>query len=438
MSARYRRLRASLGEWVASERGVIDLRVAALRPLIIGTLRRALLILLGLQTSIIAALIAIDSWRKRYRSQGAFPRSKSQPVPIGEVEIQLYTYGEDLYEAMLAAIRGAKKRVLLETFIWKDDRVGRAFKRELEQAAERGIEVYVIFDGFANLVVPRRFKRFSPSLHVLEYPVFPQLTRLLDPRRYGRDHRKILVVDGNIGFIGGYNIGAAYATEWRDTHVQVSGAGAWDLQNAFIDFWNMHCGDSLPMLRDEGARIWESRIRVHRNVPRMLVFPIRAMYLEAIDRAQHHIYFTHAYFIPDRAIRRGLLAAAERGVDVRILLPETSNHVVADWLARGFYSTLLAGGVKLLLYQNAMVHAKTATIDGKWSTIGTANLDRLSLAGNYEINVEFYDDALANQMEEIFAKDSTNTHELTLEGWSQRPLVAKFSETVLAPLRPLL
>jgi cardiolipin synthase len=329
----------------------------------------------------------------------------AQALPLAGriVEIKLFTYGEDLYEAMLESIRRAEKRILLETFIWKDDRVGRRFKHELYLATKRGVEVYVIFDGFANLVVPRRFKRFPAPIHVLEYPVFPKPWRLLDPRRYGRDHRKILVVDGNVGFIGGYNIGAAYATEWRDTHVQVSGAGAWDLQNAFIDFWNMHCGARLPMLRDEGARIWESRIRVHRNVPRMLVFPIRAMYLEAI-----------------------------------ILLPETSNHIVADWLARGFYTTLLAGGIKLLLYQNAMVHAKTATIDGRWSTIGTANLDRLSLAGNYEINVEFFDDALAQQMEEIFAKDSTNVHELTLEKWQRRPLAAKFSETVLAPLRPLL
>jgi cardiolipin synthase len=414
------------------------INILALRPLVFRALRRALVVLLGLQSGVILVLSAIDSWRKRFRSQGAFPRSQSQPVPIGDVEIKLFTYGEDLYEAMLEAIRRAEKRILLETFIWKDDRVGRRFKHELYLATQRGVDVYVIFDGFANLVVPRRFKRFPAPIHVLEYPVFPKPWRLLDPRRYGRDHRKILVVDGNVGFIGGYNIGAAYATEWRDTHVQVSGAGAWDLQNAFIDFWNMHCGGRLPMLRDEGARIWESRIRVHRNVPRMLVFPIRAMYLEAIDRAQRHIYFTHAYFIPDRAIRRGLLAAAERGVDVRILLPETSNHIVADWLARGFYTTLLAGGVKLLLYQNAMVHAKTATIDGRWSTIGTANLDRLSLAGNYEINVEFFDDALAQQMEEIFAKDSTNVHELTLEEWERRPLVAKFSETVLAPLRPLL
>jgi cardiolipin synthase A/B len=162
------------------------------------------------------------------------------------------------------------------------------------------------------------------------------------------------------------------------------------------------------------------------------------MYLEAIDRAQHHIYLTHAYFIPDSAILRALLAAAERGVDVRILLPETSNHIVADWLARGLYTRCLSGGIKLLLYQDAMVHAKTATIDGMWSTIGTANLDRLSLVGNYEINVEFFNETMAEQMEQIFANDSTNARELTLEEWQQRPLIAKFGEAILSPLRPLL
>lgn len=401
-------------------------------------IKRALLALFGAQVSVISALVAIDTWRKRYRPQGAFPRTQLTPIAIGDNEVQLFSYGEDLYDAMLAAIRSAQHRVLLETFIWKSDAVGQAFKTELARAAERGVEVYVIFDGFANLVVPRRFKRFPPHMHVLEFPMLPRPWRVLDPRAYGRDHRKILIVDSSIAFIGGYNIGAAYATDWRDTHVQLSGATAWDVENAFIDFWNLHCGRGLPSLRDQGARVWEPRIKVHRNIPTMLVFPIRAMYLEAIDRAQHHIYLTHAYFIPDRSIRRGLLAAAERGVDVRILLPETSNHVVADWLARGFYTELLAGGVKLLLYQNAMVHAKTATIDGMWSTIGTANLDRLSLAGNYEINIEIYDQGLARQMEEVFAKDSTNTDELTLDKWRRRPLIAKFSETVLAPLRPLL
>jgi cardiolipin synthase A/B len=409
-----------------------------LPPFVRFVIKRSLLVMLGLQASVIAVLTAIDAWRKRYRSQGSFPRRDPASATVHSNDVRIYTYGEDLYEAMIYAIRHAQDRVLFETFIWKGDPVGKRFKQELELAAKRGVDVYVIYDRFANLVVPRSFKRFPPTLHVLVYRLFPRPWQLLDPRAYGRDHRKILVVDGKIGFVGGYNIGARYATEWRDTHVRLKGTAVWDLQNAFIDFWNLHCGEDLPVLADRGTDVWEPRIRVHRNVPKMLIFPIRAMYLEAIDRAQHHIYMTQAYFIPDRAILRGLLAAARRGVDVRILMPETSNHIVADWLARGFYSTLLAGGVKLLLYQNAMVHAKTATIDGRWSTIGTANIDRLSLAGNYEINVEFFDADVAAQMEDIFHTDLTNVRELTLDEWQQRPLIAKFSEAVLLPLRPLM
>ncbi|HKV57377.1 MAG TPA: phospholipase D-like domain-containing protein, partial [Ktedonobacteraceae bacterium] len=143
-------------------------------------------------------------------------------------------------------------------------------------------------------------------------------------------------------------------------------------------------------------------------------------------------------FIPDRTILNGLLKAAARGVDVRILIPAASNHPLADWLARGYYTQCLTSGVRLLLYQNAMVHAKTATIDGVWSTVGTANLDRLSLVGNFEVNVEFYDEILAKQMEAIFHIDASNTRELTLEEWQRRPLRQRFAETMLLPLRPLL
>ncbi len=402
-------------------------------------LRRALLSLLAVQLGVIAVLTGVDAWRKRTRPQAAgFPRSEPGAVAIGASKVTTFTYGEDLFHAMLSAIRGAQRRVLFETYIWKGDAVGQEFKDELVRAAERGVEVYVIYDGFANLVVPSAFKRFPSSLHVLRYPVFPARWHFYDLRRSGRDHRKILVVDGEVGFVGGYNVGDAYATKWRDTHVRIEGPSVWDLENAFVDFWNLHCGEHRPMLRDIGTHEWEARIRVHRNVPRLWIFPIRAMYLEAIDRAQHHIYLTQAYFIPDEEILRGLLTAARRGVDVRILVPEVSNHVVADWLSRGFYSSLLRGGVRLMLYQSAMVHAKTATIDGQWTTIGTANIDRLSLTGNYEINVELYDSGLAEQMQRVFATDCSNARELTLAEWERRHVAAKFSETVLAPLRPLL
>src|SRR5690606_16541188 len=143
-------------------------------------------------------------------------------------------------------------------------------------------------------------------------------------------------------------------------------------------------------------------------VPRLMMFPIRSMYLDAINRASERIWMTHAYFIPDQDFVDGLLIAAGRGVDIRILLPHRSNHIVADWISRGYYGQLLEAGVRIFRYQGAMVHAKTSTVDGNWTTVGTANIDRLSLTGNYEINVEIIDESMARAMEDIFRVDLTN------------------------------
>lgn len=399
-----------------------------------------MLAVLAGQLTAISPAVAIYTGRKRSSLQEDIPCAHTGPHLIGESAVQVYTCGEELYAAMLHAIQQAQERIVFETFIWKDDVVGQRFKQELQRATERGVQVYITFDGFANLVVPRRFKRFmpSPNLFVLEYPLLSWPWHPFHLRSYARDHRKLLVVDGRTAFVGGYNIGARYAAQWRDTHVRINGPAAWEVENVFIDFWNAHRGRRLPSLADLGKRDWDPRITVQRNDPQMLIFPIRTAYLEVIDRAQHHIYLTHAYFIPDRTILRALLAAAARGVDVRILLPASSNHALADWLARGYYAQCLAGGIRLFLYQGTMIHAKTATIDGIWSTIGTANLDRLSLVGNFEVNMEFYDELLAHQMEGMFRKDTLNARELTPGEWQHRSLLARLTELLLLPLRPLL
>jgi cardiolipin synthase len=394
----------------------------------------------GVQLLLALVLTLVDSYRRRGKRPKPFPTTPPAEVGIGDGTVTTYTYGQDLYDDMLDAIEGAQEQILFESYIWKGDEMGQRFKRALSEAAGRGVEVYAIYDGFANLVVSPTFKRFGPRLRVLEYPIYNAGWRFFDLRRYGRDHRKILVVDDRIGFVGGYNVGSAYATEWRDTHVRITGPGVWDLKRAYADFFNLNRRPrhgTRPLLL-ETASDWEPRIRVHRNVPRLWMFPIRAMYLEAISRASHHIWMTHAYFIPDPDFVEAIEDAARRGVDVRLLLPATSNHVVADWLSRGYYGEMLAAGVRIFRFQGAMVHAKTSTIDGRWSTVGTANIDRLSMTGNYEINVEFIDADLAAQMERIYETDLSNSVELTAEEWAARGIHKKFTELVLAPLRPLL
>jgi cardiolipin synthase len=165
-----------------------------------------------------------------------------------------------------------------------------------------------------------------------------------------------------------------------------------------------------------------------------LSFPIRAMYISAIDRAERHIHLTDAYFIPDRVLLARLTAAARRGVDVQVLVPWRSNHTLADRMARGRFAACLEAGIRIYRYK-AMIHAKTCTIDGQWSTVGTANLDRLSAVGNLELNAEIYSRALARQMEALFEQDKTNATELSGEEWSARRWPEKLSERLLAPLR---
>ena len=392
----------------------------------------------AVQLGTIGALAVVDHRRKRNRTSASFPRVAPHTVTAGGSEVTLYTYGEDLYYDMLQAIRQAKERIYFETFIWKSDPIGQSFKEALIEAAERGVEVYVIYDAFANLVVPPSFFHLPDSIKVRRHPLFAGGWLFFHPRHSGRDHRKILVIDDDAAYVGGYNIGSLYATDWRDTHARLTGDVVSEMQNAFIDFWNSEPSPDRPVLPDPRRRTWVPNFRVHRNVPRNLIYPIRAMYLEAIDRASHHVYLTHAYFIPDRDLVAALVAAVKRGVDVRVIVPAESNHIVADWLSRGFYHQLLRAGVRLFLFQGAMVHAKTATIDGQWSTVGTANMDRLSLTGNYEINVEIFDADVAQQLEHIFEVDGSNSVELDLDEWRTRHLMVKFSEAVLTPFRPLL
>ncbi|WP_343035564.1 phospholipase D-like domain-containing protein [Isoptericola sediminis] len=386
-----------------------------------------------------AAVMTIDKIRgQRHPLDAKFPTAEPTTTDVEGSHATLYTYGADLYDAMLEAIESAEHTVLLESYIWKGDRIGERFKQAIADACERGVEVYVIYDGFANLVVPPAFFVFPPQVHVLRFPVVRAGLLTLNLRKSGRDHRKILVVDDRVGFVGGYNIGDLYATQWRDTHVRIDGPAVWELRNAFVDFWNRWRGPKHPVLQDVGAEHWQPALRAARNAPSDLVFPIRGIYLDAIDRATSHIYITQAYFIPDRDILRALLAAAARGVDVRVLVPERSNHALADWLARGRYTKLLRGGVRIMLYQGAMVHAKTATIDGRWATVGTANIDRLSLTGNYEINLDIVDRGLASRLEDIFRMDESNARELTYEEWLGRSFVNKVAERALEPLEPLL
>src|SRR2546430_385684 len=399
---------------------------------------KVILGLLTLQFLSAVVLLAIAALGKRRKHEISFPHDPFEEVQVGENFLRLYAYGRELYDAMLEAIDAAKESIYIESFIWKDDAVGQEFRMRLARKAAEGVPVYVIFDRFGNLVVPRAFKSsFAPPLHVLEYSALRRPWHLLDPRRYALDHRKLLIVDGTTSFIGGYNIGSTYATEWRDTHLGLRGPVAAELAMSFIAFWNRFC-PAHERITHRYHRSADSRIVAGQNEAMRLSFPIRDLYIAAIDQAAQFIFLTTAYFVPDRMLLKPLQAAARPCVDLRVLLPWDSNHVVANWITHSYFTDCLQAGIRIFGYRYTMLHAKTCTVDGQWSTVGTCNLDRLSLVGTYEITVAVYSAEFAGQMSSLFAEDTAERFELTMEQWKSRPWFNKVSERILAPLRFLM
>ncbi len=395
----------------------------------------------AIQATAVATVSAVDSMRKRRRPQsGIFPHLPPQNVTVGSNEFQIFTYGRELYDAMLADIRAAKHTIYFECFIVKADETGYEFRNALMDAARRGVDVYIILDTWGNLNSDPRFRHLPriPHLNFINFPLVRTGIFTGRERDKGRDHRKILTIDGDIGYVGGYNVGTVYAHHWRDTHLRVEGGAAHQLELAFITMWNSYRKQSSPRLEMLPTHDWDSSIQVLENAPSRNIYPIRALYIEVLNRASKRAWITMGYFIPDETMLHALTSAARRGVDVRILIPEYSNHIYADWVARSHYDDLLRNGVKIFLYEEAMVHAKTMTVDGAWSTVGTANIDRLSLRGNFEINMEVYGESFARAMERIFEVDLANSHELTQQMWGQRSTIAWVLERVLRPLAPLM
>ncbi len=350
--------------------------------------------------------------------------------------VQLYMHGAELLDDMVHAIDLARDHVYVETYIWIDDVAGRCLRDALARASARGVEVFVIYDA---LLSSSRLADgfFHPETRHFAFRPLRVAASTLHPSTMIRDHRKIVTVDSEVGFVGGYNFGDEYSA-WRDSHLRVTGETALEIENTFVDFWNAHRPAHEAPMEHGGARSWNPQLLVHRNDPTLGIFPIRGMYMEAIDRAKERIWITNAYFVPDRAFRGTLREAAQRGVDVRVLLPARSNHAMADALAHRQFDELLSAGVRIFLYRDFMVHAKTATIDGAWTTVGTANLDRWSMLGNYEINVEVHSQDVARQMEAMFEFDLENAHEVLLEEWRRRPFRMYVAERTLRSLAPLM
>ncbi len=363
-------------------------------------------------------------------------------------DVRLLVNGGAVYPAMLEAIAGAKETVNLETYIFAADQTGWQFAQALAQRARAGVEVNLLLDGLGSIGLSSDLMS-----HLSEAGVRITWYRPLAPWRRGwgwwrRDHKKILVADGEVGFVGGLNIGDDYAPEerggrgWRDTHALLQGPVVRQLQLAFLHTWDKAHG---PPLRhrlhlkqpeppaDAPALILTNGLKRQRR-------QIRRAYLHALKRAEEYIYISNAYFIPGVGIRRRLRLACKRGVDVRILVAGTSDVPVVTAAARHLYGRLLRWGARIFEWSGPMIHAKTAVVDGRWATVGSSNLDMLSMRYNLETNVVVLGDALAEPLRERFLEDTDHRHarEVTLEQWRQRPWLQRVVQSVAYRLRKVM
>ncbi|MGF1471772.1 MAG: phosphatidylserine/phosphatidylglycerophosphate/cardiolipin synthase family protein [Rubrobacteraceae bacterium] len=403
---------------------------------------KVLLLLAAVEAAVLAAVEAFETVRRKFWKRApkeGFPWEEQPEIELdGGDRIKLYPDYGRLYEDMLAEIERAEQHIFVETFMWLDDKVGTRFVDALASKAREGVKVYAIFDELANLSEPSSFKNFPEEIHTLRFRSFsgPAGVPLgaLNPRNLHRNHRKILSVDGRVAFAGGFNIGELFI-RWRGTHFRIRGDQVHELERTFVGFWNTHRPEWLPEVQLPEGRCWDPALVIHSNDPYHHTHPIRDLYLRNLDKAQERVLITSAYFVPGVALRERMIDAARRGVEVQVLFPKYSNHAFVDWLSRQHLGELLKAGVRVFVYENFMIHAKTATVDGVWSTIGSANLDNLSLFGLHETNLEIYSDQVAQRLEAMFDLDKTIAQELTLESWESRPLPVKLIEAALKPLR---
>jgi cardiolipin synthase len=361
-------------------------------------------------------------------------------------KVTLLFDGPDTMTAMIAAIQQAKNTINFETYIFDRDQLGLRFADLLIEKQHAGVQVNIIYDSVGSIGTPTEFfeRMRAAGIKLIEFNPVNPLKRFGRWQLNHRDHRKILVVDGKIGFTGGVNISAAYANSslfrarrrpgadaigWRDTHVQIEGPAVASLQLLFLQTWGTQQAEDLPDLdyfpKLESAG--DKTVHVLGSQPDH-DYSLYKAYILAIQQARRSIHITTPYFIPDRQLVEALVAAARRGVEVSLILPSVTDIGLVYHAGQSFYTQLLSAGVHIYQLQLAVLHAKTAVIDGSWSTVGSANMDIRSFLHNYEANVIVIDDQFGREMEKAFREDIRGSSQITLEQWRQRSLSERIKE----------
>ncbi|KRM58469.1 cardiolipin synthase [Secundilactobacillus malefermentans] len=365
--------------------------------------------------------------------------------------VKIFIDGNSLFHRMIQDIEAAQSSIHIEFYTFYNDKIGNEILDLLIKKAQSGVEVRVIYDSWGSMGTWRSF--FKPLMaaggHV--EPFLATHSALLDFRLNFRDHRKIVVVDGKIGYVGGFNIGDQYLGRkekfgnWRDTHLRIVGSGVFGLQARFILDWNVTDKHHpiptdyvepkyFPLTKIKG----ETNLQIVSSGPDSDLQQIKMGYIRLIQTAQKRLWIQSPYLIPDDSVFDALRIASMAGVDVRIMIPNMPDHPFV-YRATQYYARLLANdGIKIYFYGNGFLHAKTMVVDSKIASVGSANLDYRSFKLNFEINAFLYDAKLAKELEDIFENDVTSSELMTPEKFAAQSLYLKFKQDASRLLSPIL
>ena len=359
--------------------------------------------------------------------------------------ISLLADGQATYKAMFKLIKAARIQINLESYIIEDDETGRKFADLLLEKQAQGVQVNIIYDSVGCMKTPAAFfqRLRDGGVQIVEFNPINPLTAGTDWELTRRDHRKILIADNKVAIIGGINISKVYSSSpfkrkrkanspihWRDTDIQIEGPAVAELQKLFLDTWLKQKGPKLPAVKypEASGEKGSALVRVIGSTPGETNRIPFIVYVSVIFFAEHSIHLTNSYFIPDEQIIKALVDAAGRGVDVKIILPGITDSKLALYAQRHYYSELLRAGVKIYEHKTSLLHAKTAVIDKVWSTVGSTNLDFLSLLTNDEVNAIILNREFAVEMEKMFDSDLAGSKQIQRDEWENRPMLSRVRE----------
>lgn len=368
------------------------------------------------------------------------------PLTTGN-RVELLQDGPSTYKAMLKAIAGARDHINMESYIFDDDEIGQRFAAALIAKQQAGVQVNLIRDSVGTLGTETGFftRLIEAGVQVVEFNPVNPLTAKAGWEVNQRDHRKLLIVDGRIVFLGGVNISSVYSGSslrlgkqadpaadlpWRDTHLRLEGPVVGELQQLFIITWAKQKGPPLtagqyfPATKARGSEV----VRAIGSSPDDPYSLIYVTLISALRSAQREIWLTNAYFVPDPQLLGTLKEAVARGVDVRLILPSSTDSWLVFHAGRAYYDELLQAGVRLYERHDALLHVKTAVIDGVWSTVGSTNLDWRSFLHNQEVNAVVLGNDFGDKMRAAFRTDLAKSREITLPVWRERPLDVRAKE----------